>query len=214
MSTKRVATALYPFLNDFDYEDTVLGAGPANKKGIDSGSATLIKSAYVHKIPTSIKDLFSIMENPHAYEHNRFVVNGYILGMSDHKLNKIVKKMDDAGRIYNFDEDTSRVAGDLRHVYHFILFLKDSSVENVDRFLNVYVLTNEADQNLFDLWNIVPRANDSEGWDSLDGGKVADFETKFKSLKNYENRVKFVVELLVTNAGKPFLKLYDTIFLP
>jgi hypothetical protein len=214
MSTKRAATALYPFLNDYDYEDTVLNVGPANKKGVESGSATLVKKSYVHKVPTSVKDLFGIMENPQAYEHNRFVVSGYILGASDYKLNKIVKKMDDNGKIYDMSDDTSRVAGDVRHVFHFILFLKDQSVENVDRFLNVYVLTNESDQNLFDLWNMLPRSNDAEGWEALEDSKVSDFEGKFKALKNYENKVKFVVELLITNTGKPFLKLYDTIFLP
>jgi hypothetical protein len=67
---------------------------------------------------------------------------------------------------------------------------------------------------LFDLWNILPRAHDGESWESLEGSKTNDFETKFKNLKNHENRVKFVVELLITNNGKPFLKLYDTIFLP
>jgi len=122
--------------------------------------------------------------------------------------------MDENGKIYALDEDTSRVKGAMRWIYHYIIFLKDSSVENVDRFLNVYCLTNEADQNLFDLWNILPRAHDGEGWENLESSKVNDFETKFKNLKNHENKVKFVVELLITNNGKPFLKLYDTVFLP
>jgi len=211
MSTKRVATALYPFLGDYDYEDSVLGAGGAQGQ---SGCSTLVKKSYVHKMPTSVKDLFEVLENPTAHEHSRFVVNGYVLGMSDYKLNKVVKKMDENGKIYALDEDTSRVKGDIRRIYHFIMFLKDSSVDNVERFLNVYCLTNEADQNLFDLWNILPRAHDGESWENLEGSKTNDFETKFKNLKNHENRVKFVVELLITNNGKPFLKLYDTIFLP
>jgi hypothetical protein len=107
MSTKRVATALYPFLGDYDYEDSVLGAGGA--KG-DSGCgifplnltslATLVKKSYVHKMPTSVKDLFEVLENPTAHEHSRFVVNGYVLGMSDYKLNKVVKKMDENGKMY------------------------------------------------------------------------------------------------------------------
>lgn len=44
------------------------------------------------------------------------------------------------------EEDTSKVRGSLRYIHHFIMFLKDASVENTDRFLNVYVLTNENDQ--------------------------------------------------------------------
>jgi len=94
------------------------------------------------------------------------------------------------------------------------MFLKDASVENTDRFLNVYVLTNENDQNLFDLWNILPRSCDQEGWENMETSKVNDFENRFKGLKNSDNKVKMVVELLITNTGKPFLKLYDTVFLP
>ena len=47
---------------------------------------------------------------------------------------------------YDLSEDTSKVTGDMRYIYHMILFAKDHSVENVDRFLNVYILTNEGDQ--------------------------------------------------------------------
>lgn len=214
MSTKRAATALYPFLNEFEYEDTVLATQGKKNKALESNEVTLVKKSYVHKMPVTVKELFDILADPSEHEHNRFVVSGYILGFSETRVNKIVKKMDDTGKVYDFAEDTSKVAGDMKHVYHFILFLKDHSVENVDRFLNVYVLTNESDQNLFDLWNILPRSHETESWETLDYNKMSDFENKFKSLKNPENKVKLVVELLVTNTGKPFLKLYDTIFLP
>jgi len=207
MSTKRAATSLYPFLEGFEYEESLL----ANKKNKDN-SMTLIKKPYLHKQPTDVKTLFEILENATVYEHNRFVVTGYICGMSDYRLNKVVKKMDDNGKIYDFDDNSYK--GNLRHIFHFIIFLKDSSVENIDRFLNVYCLTNEADQNLFDLWNILPRGADSEGWEEIEESKVNDFETRFRGLKNPENKIKMVVELLITNTGKPFLKLYDTVFLP
>jgi len=207
MSTKRVACSMYPFLESYDYEQSVLAA--CGKKGKHS-QGTLVKKSYVHKAPTSVKDLFGILENPTVYEHNRFVVNGYVLGMSDYKLNKVVKKMDSNGKIYEFDEDTSKVKGGIKHVYHYIMFLKDSSVENVDKNLNVYVLTNEGDQNLFDLWNTVPGEGDC--WKGLSKSDVNDWETRFKGLKNGD-KTKFVVELLITNTGKPFLKLYDTVFL-
>lgn len=214
MSTKRAATALYPFLNDYEYEDNLLAATRRGKGADSTTDATLVKKSYVHKMPTNVKDLFDLLNNPAGHEHSRFVVSGYILGTNETKLNKLVKKMDDNGKVYDLSEDTSRVAGSMKYIYHFILFVKDHSVENVDRFLNVYCLTNEGDQNLFDLWNILPRYNDNESWDSLEHSKMSDFEAKFKSLKNLENKVKLVVELLVTNSGKPFFKLYDTIFLP
>ena len=54
----------------------------------------MIKKTYDNKIPTPISDLFDILENPKDYEHQRFVINGYILGFSETELSKIVKKMD------------------------------------------------------------------------------------------------------------------------
>lgn len=209
LSTKRVACSMYPFLENYEYEQSVLGQA---KKG-KGPQGTLIKKNYVHKAPTSVKDLFGILENPTVYEHNRFVVSGYILGMSDYKLNKVVKKMDNNGKIYEFDENTDKVKGGVKHVYHYVMYLKDSSVENVDKNLNVYVLTNEGDQNLFDLWNVVPAEADAEGWKGLSKGDTTEWETRFKGLKNSDNKGKFVVELLITNTGKPFLKLYDTVFM-
>merc|ERR1712226_205340 len=159
--------------------------------------------------PLSRNHMFTRCQQPS--EHARFVVSGYLLGMSDYKLNKVVKKMDENGKIHDMED---KVRGPVRYIHHFIMFLKDASVENTDRFLNVYVLTNENDQNLFDLWNILPRSGDQEGWENLENSKVNDFENRFKGLKNSDNKVKMVVELLITNTGKPFLKLYDTVFLP
>lgn len=100
----------------------------------------------------------------------------------------------------------------MSYIYHFIVFLKDQSIENTDKFLSVYVLTNEGDQNLFDLWEILPKADDPVGWENLENPTISKFEKKFKGLKKPENKVKMVVELLITNSGRPFFKLYDTVF--
>lgn len=110
LNTKRAATNVFPFLEDYEYEDFVI-TNPGMKsqskkkssKGIQSNQGksqrltrlvTLIKKSYIHKIPTPIADLFQILENPQEYEHQRFVVSGYVVGFSNTKLNEIVKKMD------------------------------------------------------------------------------------------------------------------------
>lgn len=92
--------------------------------------------------------------------------------------------------------------------------MKDQSIESSDKLLNTYVLTNEGDQHLFDLWETLPSPEDHSSWENLNKKTTTAFEKKFKSLKNLENKVKLVVELLITNGGRPFFKLYDTIFLP
>ena len=91
--------------------------------------------------------------------------------------------------------------------------MKDKSVEQTDKLLNTYVLTNEGDQHLFDLWDMLPSPDDTGSWENLKKSEVSNFEKKFKGLKDMNNKVKLVVELLITNGGRPLFKLYDTIFL-
>lgn len=108
LNTKRAASNMFPFLEDYEYEDHVI-TNPALKtkkggKGIQSTQGksnksynflvTLIKKNYIHKIPTPISDLFEILENPEEFEHQRFVISGYVVGFSNTHLNEIVKKMD------------------------------------------------------------------------------------------------------------------------
>ena len=90
----------------------------------------------------------------------------------------------------------------------------DSTVEGKDKHLNVYVLTNEGDQHLFDLWELLPRSDDFEAWQTLPKASITQFEKKFEGLKKAEVSVKMVVQLLITDKGRPFFKLYDTVFLP
>lgn len=216
MNTKRAATAMFPFLEDFEYEDFIVDNPSIKQKARKNQdtTVTLIKKNYVHKIPTAIAELFTILENPTEYEHQRFVVSGYILGFSETKLSKIVKKMDvNSKKVYGFNEKTPASAN-LKYIYHFILFMKDQSVEGKDKLLNTYVLTNEGDQNLFDLWEMLPKPEEASEWENLTKSEITVFENKFKGLKKLGNKVKLVVELLITNGGRPFFKLYDTIFLP
>ena len=78
--------------------------------------------------------------------------------------------------------------------------------------MNVYVLTNEGKQQIFDLWELLPKSDDIKSWKTLEYNKVQEFETMFKRLKSVNMKVNLLVELLITNADKPFLKLYDTVF--
>lgn len=212
LTTKRALSASYPFLEYYNYEEHLLANPKKSKKGVSTNQVTLIKKKYIHKVPTPISELLNILESPKQYEHQRFVISGYIIGFSETKLNKIVKKMDPkTKKVYGFNDSVK--TKNLKHIYHFILFMKDQSSEDSDKILNAYVLTNEGDQHLFDLWNTLPAPDQTAKWENLSKKEVSGFEKKFKGLKNLENKVNIVVELLITGQGRPFFKLYDTIFL-
>lgn len=216
LNTKRQANAAYPFLAEYDFENDLLTKkGKKAKKG-GNKNLTIIKSSYANKVPTSVKQLLTILNKPKKYEHQRFVVSGYVLGFSQNTANAIVKKMDiETKKVYTLTQKVPKARQQyIKYIYHFILFLKDASVEGTSKNLNVYVLTNEVEQNLFDLWNTVPTSNDVAAWNGLTKTATKAFEKKLKGLQDLESKVKIVVELLITSTGRPFYKLYDTVFLP
>lgn len=145
LTTKRVASVSYPFLEDYEYEDILIDNPELKKNSVSSKKVTLIKKIYEHRAPTPISELITILESPEDYQHQRFVISGYIFGTSQSKLNKLVKKMDTTTKkVYNFNEKVPiDVASNLQYIYHFVLSMRDSSVEATDEFMNVYVLTNE-----------------------------------------------------------------------
>ena len=78
--------------------------------------------------------------------------------------------------------------------------------------VNVYILSNEIEQHIFDLWDIIPESTDRSGWDSLSRSSIRSFQKKLKDLSNGNKKMKAVVELMVSNQGIAFLKLYQTVF--
>ena len=179
---------------------------PTGKKG--SESITAVRKQYAKTKPTPIRELIDLLEDPAAHRNRRFVVKGYILATSSDKVASIVKKQ--AGeKIHAFDAKAKAVNN---YIYHFQLTLKDASVEDSSETLVAYVLTNEADQHLFDNWGLLPGAQDVEEWENLSKPKITAFEKKFAALKTGNHEGRFVLELLTTAQGKPFFKLYDTIF--
>ena len=115
---------------------------------------------------------------------------------------------------YGFNEKVTESTANIRHIYHFQMTMKDTSIEDSPKHLNVYVLTNEGDQHIFDLWEQLPRADDFEAWQNISKATVNAFEKRMESLKKVDIPFKMVIQLLITEKGKPFFKLYDTIFLP
>jgi len=184
----------------------VLGSSTRGK----NRPVSAINKRYAGEKATSIKDLFSILEDPAKHQHRRFIIEGYILEFSSYKFKEIIKKVGGSGRVYAFEEKPNEEI--VKYIYHFMAYMKDSSNEDEKRNLNVYILTNEEDQRLFDAWRMLPSPAELELWEKISKTDIEKFEKKFQELTNPENQVKMVVELLITGSGKAFFKLFDTIF--
>lgn len=90
---EREANNIFPFLIDYEYERHMI-ENPELKKG-EKKDHTLLKKTYIHKMPTPMRDLLDILENPTAYEHYKFVISGTIQSFSSTSVASIVKKMDE-----------------------------------------------------------------------------------------------------------------------
>ena len=90
---EREANNVFPFLIDYEYENLMI-ENPELKKG-ERKEQTLLKKSYIHKMPTPMRDLLDILENPTAYEHYKFVISGNIHSFSSTSVATIVKKMDE-----------------------------------------------------------------------------------------------------------------------
>lgn len=191
------------------------GAKATPKKGAKSGEKyiTAIKNTFGKSQITPVSDLIEALEKQNQGYGNKFVVKGYVAGFVSTEPKDIIKQIQtDDKKIYSFGENVKHKTK-VRRIYHLIMHVMDDSVEGTDKFLNVYVLTGEFDSHLFDNWGILPPYDQAEQWNNLKEAKLAEFEKKLKAVKNQMNKVKLVVELMMTKSGKPFYRLVDTVFL-
>lgn len=196
------SVAKYPFLADFN-------TSAIDKARIKSNVGTIVSKRYANIKATPISALLKVLEDPAKYEHQRFVVSGYFLNFSSTKVTEIVKKMAN-GKPVNFGDRTNDDKAS--YIFHFIGNMKDTSVEEDNRTLTVYFLTNEEDQHLFDLWELLPSQSEPSKWKGLPKATIDKFEKRLEQLTTEDMEVKLVVELLITNTGKAFFKVYETVF--
>lgn len=214
LSNRVTATNLYPFIAEYDYEEFL------NPKKTDGEKqVTCIKKNYACINTTPLSEIEDVISDPavaRALKGKRYVVSAYLLKFTSLKLKDIVMLYNSATKeVSKYGEEVNKQEKEnMRRIYHFTMVLKDQSLEGSDKSVPVYILTNEIDQNLFDLWGILPSPDDWEAWESFTAKDTLLFERKFAKLKALDHIFKLVVELMITNNGQPFLKLYDTIFLP
>lgn len=205
---KSVKTDALPFVSEYALPDNKKGP----KKGKGDHYATAIKKTYAARKPDRVDAVLRALEAPGAHHGQRFVLDGFVAGFTSTDPTKIIKKIGvDDKKVYDLKDDALK---DKRSkvIFHFVMQVKDESVEASDKFLNVYVLTGEYESRLFDPWRLLPAHDDISGWKAVKQATLAEFEKRLNALKNPEHRVKLVVELMITKSNKPFLRLVDTIF--
>lgn len=206
---KSVKADAFPFINEYALPEVKKGA----KKGKgETHYVTAIKKTYAAKKVEKVDALLKAIDSPNNAHGNKYVIDGFIAGFTTTDPSKIIKKVGiDDKKVYDIKDDWTK---DKRSkiIYHFVMQVKDESVENTDKFINVYALTGEFESRLFDCWKLLPAHDDISAWKNLKPNVYKEFENRLNALKNPENRVKLVVEMMITKTNKPFLKLIDTIF--
>jgi len=214
-----------PFMEDYAVEDGEKGKGKATpKKG--EKYITAVKKLYANKKAANVSQLLDNLNNYSTYHGQKFVVKGFVAGFVSTEPHTIIKKLVlDEKKVVDLKSKESEKKGEgkgkdadkkdkkSRIIYHFVMHVKDESVEKSDQFLDVYVLTGEYESHLFSNWGLLPSNDDVTAWNTIKESKLNEFEKKLKALKNPGNKVKLVLELMVTKQGKAFYRLVDTIFL-
>ena len=207
-----------PFLDDYQLEEEGKGGKVTPKKGgraTGDKYVTAIKKNVAGKKAATVNQLLDYQKNFHDNHGQKFIVKGYVAGFVSTDPQTIIKKLSgEDKKIVDLRSATQDKKKKSKVIYHFVMHVKDDSVEKSDKFLDVYVLTGEYESHLFSTWNVLPAIDDATAWSGVRESKLNEFEKKLKSLKNPEFKVKLVVELMVTKQGKAFYRLVDTIFLP
>ena len=205
------------FLIDFEF-DHKLKMTSENQIVSRAYETTIIKKKYLNKIPTPLKQMSKIMEDLETNVNQRYLISGYILGFNNVDPEKIFKKYcADCKKVLPLDSDLNSCCDEPQTIInHLIIHFKDKSIENVEKNFNLYLLTNDGEQNTFDLWGVMPRSKIAKTFKKTlnEDGNSEKFKEKLELMTSSNSKASFVVELMQSNSGKPYLKVFDTVFLP
>lgn len=204
----------YYFLKDYEIPITQSKKCVKGTSKKDEGHyMTAVKKTLARKKPSTLVELNKLLDEPKKNMGERFLFEGFVVDIENAEPKDIIKRMDmKTKKIYSINE---KVKGNvkLRTFYHLVLLVKDSTGKE-DEFIPVYITTNDTDNRLFDMWEILPPQEDQKSWNNLKENKLVEFGKKLKTLKQPENKVRLGLQLMVTKNNKAFFKLVDTVFLP
>lgn len=220
-STKRDILSKFPFLEDYYFEELLIGKkklikNPSKKK-IECEQASMIHKMYVNRIPVYLSTLqkLSATKKEDAL-FQKMVTNVYIQNISETDYKKIVfkycKKCQKVKGFYQTDnfECCNQLMG-ISLVLR--LEVQDDSLEPEESF-PFYITTKKSENDPFSLWNTLPNSLQYKKWSEISGEDFVDFRSKLDALKKFMGKIKFVVELKKTGKGRYFFEVCNTIFTP
>ena len=221
-TTRKRLLERFPFLAHFDFEQELINKRcfTAEKKPTDivSQRLTLITKSFVNRIPANLDVLSNLLSNEHGANsldmlHQRFVIRAQIQDIVNHQAPSFIKKhCDTCSKTAPINTGPFECCGSLMDLFFHLVFLVGGEGSNGEQVqLPVYVVVGK-DSHLFDLWELIPRPDDYEGF--LEWKEAKTFNKKMRSFKATKKKADLVVELKSTVSGSLFLSLVETILLP
>ena len=221
-NTRKRLLERFPFLTHFDFEDHLINQRcfTSEKKPIKivSEKLTLISKGFVNRIPSNLDVLSNILSNESLNNvqdmlHQRFVIRAQIQDIVNHQAPTFIKKhCDICSKTAPINSGPFECCGQIMDLFFHLVFLVGDQSKNGENIqLPVYVVVGK-DSHLFDLWELIPRPEDYEGFLNWKNAKT--FNKKMRSFKASKKKADMVVELKSTMNGSLFLSLVETVLLP
>jgi hypothetical protein len=219
--TKRDFLSKYPYLEDYYFEEILIGKknlikNPSKKK-IECAEASIIQKMYTNRIPVylnNLKNLSNIKKEDALYQ--KVVISAYIAEIKEINPKKMVfKYCDKCGKVKSFFNYLEfECCKNLMGICLLIkIYVQDESL-NGDESFPIYIMTKKTENDPFLLWNILPASQEYKKWTNINQEQLNDFKSKLDALKKFSEKIKFVVELKKTEKGSYFFEICNTLFTP
>ena len=144
---------------------------------------------------------------PALHQNEKFIFEGRIASFVSVEPKDVIRKQ--------VDKSESTVAlnakADRKYqvIYHVVMQLQDDSSKEP---LTAYLTTSSDSYYVFEAWGLLPPTKDNAAWDAIKPAELTKFSNKLASLAKTNQRVRFVLQLLLTSGEQPFFKVIDTLF--
>lgn len=222
-NTRKKLIEKFPFLEKYSFEEHLINEKyfSSEKKDADkivSMRSTMISKHYENRIPVDLEFLANLMSNPGDYDlgqylFQRFVVRCDLTEIINKKAPAFIKKHClKCSKTAAINEGVFECCNTLMDLFfHLVFMLEDTTKEGDPLTVPCYVVVGK-DSHLFDLWELIPRPDDYEGF--LNWATISEFNQKLQAVIDRGDKLELVVELKETVDHRLFLNLVDTVLMP